>query len=768
MRGFVLLRRLSVVAPLMFVISCTVPTPEPVTVAPTATAAPQPQPAGWTRRTIGGGGGQAGIAIDPTNPQTIYVTTDNGGVIKSTDGGDHWFSINHNLGNPQTGDSELDPLNPQVLYVVAEVYSLTPDWSDDPANGELYRTRDGGKTWEIVYAEGMGTGRAFSVTHWPSTRSLLIPFDPADPARYDTDGNGLSDVIYVGGWDRNPPQSDKRAGIWKSTNEGQTFTQLALNDKNIWALQADPRNPEWLYAATFDDGVFASRDGGGTWESWRDRIPLPTTSDVVVDAARNTIYVATNTFFTDYGAAEYQSLRGIYKSTDGGRTFSPISTGLDPTSLGYERLLLDATDPTGQTLYTGSFYGDQPGLFRTVAGGERWSAMTLETATTPAWFEGFQNLWDIAQASDGTVIATSWRGIYRLRPGAEQWELIVNGLGNIAVRAIAFEPNNASVIYLGILDSTPWKSLDYGLTWHSLAQGFTTPDGDQTAGASDFAISPSAPQIIYATGVGPSGQYLSAVNKSTDGGEHWRPIVNGLPPTSASDPQWQANAIAVHAMDSDIAYVALELKSGEGRLYKTTNGGERWDEILASSEQLYALAVSAMALETVAVTSMRGTIYVSEDAGAQWRSSTIGKGLIYAVDVAPANPDYILIGVNIDGAYLSTDRGRTWKHVFDAGDLQPLMTGLALSPLARESYQPTIGSVKFDPDDPKVLYVGHAPHIWMGTGILRSMDGGVTWEALADRDFQMRSVSSFDLDPFSKNLVAGTLDVYYYQTHSAP
>jgi photosystem II stability/assembly factor-like uncharacterized protein len=755
----------ALLAAVMIGTGCAVP---PAATLPAPDSTPAPPSPGWTRRTIGGGGGQAGIAIDPTNPQIIYVTTDNGGVIKSTDGGEQWFPINQNLANPRVGDSELDPLNPQVLYVLAEVYSQTPAWNADPPNGELYRTRDGGQTWEIVYAEGLGAGRAFSVTHWPSTHSLLIPFDPIDPRRYDGDDDGLSDVIYVGGWDRNPPGPDKRAGIWKSMDEGTTFAQLALNDKNIWALRADPRDPETLYAATFGDGVFVSRDGGVSWESWRERIALPMTSDIAVDAARNTIYVATNVYFGEYGAEEYRGQRGLYKSTDGGQTFVAINTGLDSSALGYERILLDATDATGQTLYTGTFYGDDPGIYKTSNGGQSWSRMALEAPGSPAWFDDFQNLWDIAQATDGTLIATSWRGVYRLRPGATRWELIVKGVGNIVVRAAAFEPRNPAVIYLGILDATPWKSMDYGQTWQSIGAGFTTPDGRRSAGAAHFAISPKQPQVVYAAGVGPSGQYLSAVNKTEDGGGSWRPIVTGLPATTADDPQWQANAIAVSADDANTAYVALELKAGGGRLYKTEDGGQQWREILVSDERLYALAISATTPEILVAATMRGTLHISDDAGQRWRSASLGELLLYSVAIAPSNPDFILVGANIEGAYLSRDRGYTWEHVFDSARLQPLIGDLALSPFARERYHATIAAVKFDPTDPEILYLGHDPYVWMGAGVLRSLDAGRSWAALTDHNFQMKSVNTFDLDALHKNLVVGTADVYYYQPRSAP
>jgi photosystem II stability/assembly factor-like uncharacterized protein len=723
---------------------------------------PEPVYAGWTRRPLGGGGGQTGIAINPLNTSIVYVTTDNSGVVKSTDGGDTWFAVNNNLGNGHLGDIEMDPLNPDVLYVVAEVNSQSGASNDDPVTGELYRTRDGGQNWEIVYAEGMGNGdgRSFGIIQWPSTRNILIPYDPANPSRYDADGDRLTDVIYVGGWDEDEASADKRAGIWKSTDEGATFSQLALDDMNIWVLRQDPDQPETLYAGTYGDGLFVSRDGGEVWESWRDRIPIPTISDTAVVPNSNTLYVATNTFYSPYRADEYRDQRGLYKSTDGGASFFAVNTGLERTSLNFEVLILDRTDASGQTLYTGPWQGEDKGLYRTTNGGVHWTRMGYEASSDPYWLSSFANLWALEQARDGALFATTWRGIYRYDPASQEWKLKVKGLGNTAVRAIAFEPGNNSVVYLGILDSTPWKSLDKGMTWISAGRGFTTPDGRKT-GASDFAVAPTQPSIVYATGIGSSDDYLSAVNKSEDGGLHWKPITEGLPPTSAEAPQWQANAIVVSAYDPGIAYVALEFKSGGGGIYKTTDGGRLWREIYAIPGQPRDLALTATQAETVVCVTSDGTVWVGAEGGSRWRSSSPEPGLIYSVAVFPTDANRIVVGTRT-GAFLTADGGENWEHVFDVGDLQPFIERMALSEFARARYLPRIRVVKFDPANPRTLYLGHHASTWMGVGILKSVDGGQTWATLADDPFQMRSVNEFDLDPASHNLVVGSWEFYYY------
>jgi len=746
--------------------TATVESPGPAVqpIIPSPVPSVVPTVPGWHRQTLGGGGGQTGIAIHPTDSNIVYVTTDNGGIIKSVDSGETWFSINNNIGNGRLGDIAMDPLDPEVLYVTAKVYSERREWRDAPVTGELYRTRNGGRSWEVAYAEGMGTGdgRCFGIIQWPSTRNILISFLPSDPGRYDADGDHLTDVIYVGGWDEDEASADQRAGVWKSTDEGATFTQLALNDKNIWVLRQEPDDPEVLYAGTFGDGLWVSRDGGATWADWRSRIPMPMISDIAMVPGSDVLYVATNTFYSPYSSDEYRGRRGVYKSVDGGESFFAVNAGLERTSLNFEVLALDSTDPSGQTLYTGPWSGPDRGIYKTSDGGAHWTRMSHETADDPPWFQRFDNLWALEQARDGTLFATSWRGIYRYDPARQHWAIKANGLGNISVQEIAFEPWSDTTIYLGILDSTPWKSTDRGVTWTSIGDGFTTTDGGERVGASDFAISPTDPRVVYATGIGSSGEYVSAVNRSEDRGQHWTTITNGLRATSTEDPQWQANAIAVSVHNPNVAYVVLEMKEGGGRIYKTANGGQEWQEILAFSERPTDLALSTTDPETLVCVTRQGTVYISADAGREWHSSKVDEELLYAVDVFSTDPSRILVGANVSGAYLTTDGGQTWQHIFSEAELTPLIGNLALSSFARERYWPTIRAVMFDPRDPETLYLGHNPNPWLGVGVLKSVDGGRRWTVLDDRNFQMRSVSSLDLDSTTGNLVAGTWEAYYY------
>ena len=73
----------------------------------------------WNRYVVDGGGGQTALAVNPLSSNVVYATTDFGGIVKSVDYGDHWYSINNNIGSTRLANVTLDPLDPDVIYVTA-------------------------------------------------------------------------------------------------------------------------------------------------------------------------------------------------------------------------------------------------------------------------------------------------------------------------------------------------------------------------------------------------------------------------------------------------------------------------------------------------------------------------------------------------------------------------------------------------------------------------------------------------------------------------
>lgn len=709
----------------------------------------------WNHYVVNGGGGQTALAVNPLSPNIVYATVDHGGIVKSTNYGDTWQTINNNIGSTVLADVKLDPLNPDILYVTA---------SYDPRHGqgELYRSKDGGAHWEFMTS-------AFGAQKWPSCREIVI-------IPQDADGDRISDVIYVGAWA--VKEDGGRGGIWKSSDEGATWQQIGLVDgdsnflkrANVWVLRNDPSNPDVFYAGMYvhggsdtPGGLFKSTDGGLSWTEITNDIPVPDISDIAISPDGRTIYAATNTFYSPRPGA------GIYKSTNGGDTWMPVNHGLEKTSLKFEVLLMDKDDPN--VLYTGPLLGDARGIYKTTDGGGHWYRTAFDHSGW--WAERFDNTWAIAEGADSRLYVATWQGIYRSDDQGETWLARSQGLGNVRVYNIAVDPKSPSTVYLGLADIGPWKSTDGGHTWSRIKDGYYEPYGKHSGGAAAFAISPSNPEVIYSAVAGSSGSTLMGVNKTINGGRTWVAVNNGLP---GPDPAWTATDVVVHSLTPDIACVGIETDIGTGGVFKTTNGGASWVELNNVTPEgdlprVESLAISASDPNVVLVgTRTPGRVYKTTDGGENWSLISPpsdlmdSKTIIYDIDIHPLYPEQIIIGVNVYGAYKTTDGGQTWVKILDSDFFRDNVGDLALNPEA--PIEATIKAVKFDPDVPQIIYVGHDNWERAGFGLVKSTDGGASWTLINDSGLQYRNIFAIDINPQTKELLVGGFNgMYKYEQY---
>ena len=707
----------------------------------------------WNHYVVNGGGGQTALAVNPRSPNIVYAAMDHAGLAKSTDYGDTWETVNNNIGSTRLADLKLDPLNPDILYVTA-AYDLST------GEGELLRSLDGGAHWEFLTD-------VFGTQKWPSSREIVI-------VPRDDDGDQISDVIYVGAWAGS--EGGDKGGIWKSSDEGGTWQQIGrvdgdseyLKHANVWVLRNDPSNPDVLYAGLFmysnydvPGGIFKSTDGGLNWEDITHNIPASNFSDVAIASDGRTVYAATNNYY------ESQQGAGIYKSTDGGDTWTPVNHGLEKTSLKFQVLLMDQDDP--DVLYTGPFRGDAKGIYKTTDGGEHWYLTTADHSGW--WTDYFDNTWALVEGADSKLYVATWKGIYRSDDDGETWCARTQGLGNVLVYDVALDPQNPSIVYLGLADVGPWKSTDGGHTWWRIRNGYFEPYGKVAGSAGAFAISPSDPDVIYNAVRGSSGFNLGGINKTIDGGRWWTAVNDGLP---GPDPAWSATGVVVHPQTPDIAYAGIQTEAATGGVFKTVDGGQYWTEftnITADRHLLRveSLAISASAPDVVLVgTRQPGRVYKTSDGGERWSLISPPEDLmdpntiIYAMDIHPLDPEQIIIGANRQGAYKTTDGGRTWTHILSVDFFEDNVGDRALNPNA--SIHATIGALKFDPDDPQTIYAGHNNKGHAGFGVMKSTDGGESWTVISGPGLQYRDVYALDIHPVTKELFVGGFDgVYIYE-----
>ena len=285
--------------------------------------------------------------------------------------------------------------------------------------------------------------------------------------------------------------------------------------------------------------------------------------------------------------------------------------------------------------------------------------------------------------------------------------------------------------YMGTTGGGLWKTEDAGQHWYNISDGFF-----KTGSVGAVAVSESDPNVIY-VGMGEHAirgvmtSYGDGVYKSTDAGKTWKHI--GLPKTQ------QIARIVIHPKSPDVVYVAaqgaMQAPTAERGVYKSTNGGESWEQVLFVNEQtganelsidvhnpnvVYASMWEHQRTPWKMISGGKGSgLYKSTDAGKTW--DTIHNGLPQekgkmAIAVSRANPDKVYSLIESDsqqdkgGLFVSNDAGESWNMV--SGDNR----------LTQRAWYYT--EVFADPSAENTVYVMSAP-------ALRSTDGGKTWETLS-------------------------------------
>ncbi len=306
-----------------------------------------------------------------------------------------------------------------------------------------------------------------------------------------------------------------------------------------------------------------------------------------------------------------------------------------------------------------------------------------------------------------------WRSIGPFRGGR-----------SVAAHGVIGQPNT---YYMGTTGGGLWKTVDAGVTWTNISDGYFT-----TGSVGAIAVAPSDSNVVY-VGMGEHAvrgvmtHHGDGVYKSTDAGKTWKKI--GLEKTQ------HIARIIVHPENPDVVFVAaqgaLYSNSKERGLFKSTDGGKTWrnvlyvDEKTGSSELsmdannpriMYAAMWEYGRRPWQVISGGPGSgLYKSVDSGETWKK--IEKGLPkelgkMAVAVAPSNSDKVYALVESDtekdlgGLFVSNNGGKSWSKI---------STDNRLTQRAWYYIELFI-----DPKDENTVYVHSAP-------FLRSKDGGRTW-----------------------------------------
>jgi photosystem II stability/assembly factor-like uncharacterized protein len=592
------------------------------------------------------GGDVRSLAYDPANPDHIILGTSTGVLFVSNDAGHSWTRFAHLGPNDDyvLDHVVFDPQNPKKLYVSA--------WSfQNQQAGDVFRSHDGGKNWEPVPGMHGKSVRALAIS--ASDSKVLVAgtlegvyrtkdggnnWDRISPANHADIKNVESiavdpsnpDVVYAGTWhlawktpdggatwqhinkgmiddsdvfsiivDKSNPSivfASACSGIYKSESSGELFKKIQgipFSARRTRVLKQDPTNASIVYAGT-TEGLWKSSDLGKTWKH-------VTNSDVVVNDVlvdpRNSQHVLLAT-----------DRMGILSSADGTQTFSASNQGFSHRYIA--AIEADHSDP--KTIYVG-LINDQElgGVFMSRDGGAHWQQRSTGL--------GARDVFTLKQASNGTLVAGTNRGMFLLDKNGATWR-----------------PSNTVVSETSATKVIKVKGKTKRVASHS------TKRSELNARVNDVEIASN--RWLAATSAG--------LYTSSDQGKLW----TGGPVMGKQD------FVAVRA-DREMIVAATR-----STVLVSTDGGTEWKQAPLTSfvSSVYGLAITPDA--NIFVASREG-IFHSADAGKTWEHVVNG---VPGKDIGSVTYDSErkrLFATSIVSSVIfqSDDNGRSWQRHSDAG-----------------------------------------------------------------------------------------------------
>jgi photosystem II stability/assembly factor-like uncharacterized protein len=537
--------------------------------------------------------------------------------------------------------------------------------------------------------------------------------------------------------------SASRAGIHKSLNRGELWlrTEPGLVDEMgvepyPYTLCQAPSNPDVVYLATLENGMFRTSDFGESWERLA-TLSNPYLTDCAVDSTNPEVVYA-----LAYADDDPLFPGILFKSTDGGASF--IETGATlPTIHAASAVAVAPTNP--QTIYVADASDDYTptgALYVSSDGGLNFRALSNAPASPIRVYPH--------PTEDGTLLVTSLSGLFSSPNGGETFMQIGTGLPGF-LDPLAFDPTDSSRMYGAAGTNGVFRSIDGGITFQRLnGLGEEQLRGlGATAVGVTLGVEPTRVVLYAGTSLGPF--------RSDDNGETFQAIHSGYRGTQVNDLAVDAagrllvatiNSVGVFRSISPGVYEAitdtlprstlqglsavgaapndpnLYLLSSYGGLpdngvYRSVNGGGSWTSVLPD-RYIGHIAFAPSDPNRVYVTSYFAGLYASGDRGASFdRLSFLALGPL-AVDPSDANVIYVGAYADDSGIYKSTDGGRTLQQTAQRGNFHDLAV---------------------HPKNPQIVYAAER----FGS-VLRSLDAGATFTR-ADRGLSGDRVLGLGVDP---------------------
>jgi len=603
------------------------------------------------------------VALARTDPEVIYVGTGENnprntasfgdGVYRSTDGGRSWTHLG--LENTERiSRIQVRPDDPDVVYVAA----LGHEWGPNRQRG-VFRSRDGGRTWEkVLYVD-------------PNTGASDLRMDSRDP-----------DILYAGMWDyRRKPwhlrSGGSGSGLYRSADGGDTWVELTARapENGLPAgtlgrigISIARSNPYVVYAMIESEArgeLWRSDDRGATWHVVDDDPDINDRpfyfSDIRVDPGDpRRVYALSG---------------GLFVSDDGGRSFRRIGRSIHGD---HQSMWIDPTDP--RRLVNGS----DGGIFISDDRGEHFEfrnnlaisqAYHVDVDMRDPYYVcgGLQDngVWcgPSRKLNDSGIRNRDWYRIhggdgYYAVPDPRDWTTVYANAhyGNIVRVDAASGEKQWIQPYPVALRGSAASRHPYRFNWNS-----------------PVYMSPTDPDVVYFGS--------NVLFRTTDRGRSWKAISpdltrdipeeqrsSGGPITTDNTSAEYHNtiiAISQSPMDADVIWVGTD----DGNLQVTRNGGESWsnvvDHVPDVPDETWIPAVDASDHETGTAyvvfdrhrqDDFTPRVYRTDDYGRTWTDISANleaPNYPHVIKDDPRNPDVLYLGTEL-GGFVSFDRGKRW------------------------------------------------------------------------------------------------------------
>ena len=653
------------------------------------------------------------ITIDPSNPKTVWVGSGEAwtrnsvsigdGIYKSTDGGETW----HNVGLPKSERIAKILVHPKDSDTV---YACVPGrlWSDSPDRG-LYKTTDGGKSWDLIL-----TGKDLS------TGCSGLTMDPKNP-----------EVLFAGLWDfrrkgwtfrsgGDGPEAESGSGLFRSADGGKNWTAVIGNGipAQPWGrvvVEIAPSNPAIVYAIieSKDSHLYRSADGGQTWE------PRDNSQSMVWRA----FYFSRLVIDPTNPDRLFKPSYSLTQSEDGGKTFASSNGGAHGD---WHDLWIDPQNPKHV------IGGDDGGLWFSFDGGNRWWKggnlpisqfyhVALDDRDPYRVYGGLQDnsSWVGDSAHGGGITNGTWENLYGgdgfwtvpdpTDPEAVYAESQGGNIGRVDRRLqtardimpragyheklrfnwntpIQVSPTDSKTLYIGA--QFLFRSRDRGDSWERISPDLTSndPEKQKQEESGGITVDNSSAEMhttIYSISESPLDAKMVWIGTddgnlqlTRDQGKSWTNLiknVKGLP--KASWVSW----VEASRFDRGTAYAAFDRHTfGDFNpwVYRTTDFGKSWTRIVAPAQDVHGYA-HVIKEDTVRKDLLfLGTelgLWISVDNGKNWAAFKGGDFPSVAVRDLQIQPR--------DGDLVLATHGR---GIWIVDDLSPLRA-LSAATLARDA-----------------------------------------------------------------------------------